>query len=84
MAGRKYIYLIIFGVAFELQGQGLGRMLMKALVKESEQIGIPIYVETTNEKSIDLYYRLGFNLVNQIDLLIINLPQWGMVREPSM
>lgn len=83
MRGRKYLYLIIFGVAFSLQGRGLGGRLMEPLIEDSEHTGLPIYVETTNERSVTIYNKLGFHTVNRVDLPKIDLPQWGMVREPN-
>ena len=46
-------------------------------------IGIPLYLETATERNIRMYERRGFRALNQIPLLIIHLPQWGMVREPK-
>ena len=83
MKGRVYIYLIIVGVASKFQGQGFGGKLLGALIEKSEQIGIPLYTETTTARNIRMYKRLGFSVLNQITLPIINLPQWGMVREPK-
>ena len=82
MKGRAYVYLLIIGVASEFQGQGFGGKLLRALIEESEQVGVPIYVETETEKNVRMYERLGFRVLNQITLPIINLPQWEMVREP--
>jgi ribosomal protein S18 acetylase RimI-like enzyme len=84
MQGRAYVYLVIIGVAVELQGQGFGGKLLGALVEESEQAGIPIYVETQTERNVKMYERLGFRQLNRITLPIINLPQWEMVREPEV
>ncbi len=83
MKGRAYVYLMIIGVASEFQGQGFGGKLLRALIEESEQIGIPIYLETTTKRNIRMFERLGFRVLNQITLPVINLPQWEMVQEPK-
>jgi len=83
MKGRVYIYLMIIGVASEFQGQGFGGKLLGALIEESEQIGTPLYLETTTETNVRMYERLGFRLLNQIILPVVNLPQWEMVREAT-
>lgn len=83
MKGMVYIYVIIVGVASELQGQGLGGRLLGAVIEESEQMGIPIYLETTTETNVRMYERLGFKLLNKITLPVVHLPQWEMVREPE-
>ena len=83
MKGREYIYLMIIGVGSEYQGQGLGGKLLKALIEKSEQVGIPIYTETSTEKNVRMYERLGFRPIKQVTLPIINLPQWELIREPE-
>jgi ribosomal protein S18 acetylase RimI-like enzyme len=82
MKGREFIYLMIIGVASEFQGQGFGGKLLRALIEESERIGVPIYLETETERNVGMYERLGFGVLNQITLPIVTLPMWEMVREP--
>ena len=83
MKGRAYVYLMIIGVGSELQGQGFGGRLLRALVEQSEQVGTPLYLEATTERNVRIYERLGFRLLNQITLPLINLPLWEMLREPK-
>jgi ribosomal protein S18 acetylase RimI-like enzyme len=82
MKGRSFVYLMIIGVASAFQGQGFGGKLLGALVEESEQVGVPIYVETETERNVRMYERLGFRLLNQITLPVLDLPMWEMAREP--
>jgi ribosomal protein S18 acetylase RimI-like enzyme len=74
---------LIIGVASEFQGQGFGGKLLRALIEESEQVGVSIYLETETEKNVRMYERLGFSLLNQITLPVLDLPMWEMVREPD-
>jgi ribosomal protein S18 acetylase RimI-like enzyme len=83
MKGRAYIYLMIIGVASEFQGQGFGGKLLRALIEKSERGGVPIYLETETERNVRMYERLGFRVLNQITLPLVNLPMWEMVREPK-
>jgi ribosomal protein S18 acetylase RimI-like enzyme len=83
MKGRTYIYLMIIGVASEFQGQGLGGKLLGGLIEESEQAGIPIYLETATERNVRMYERIGFRLLSQVTLPVVNRLQWEMVREPK-
>jgi ribosomal protein S18 acetylase RimI-like enzyme len=83
MKGSAYIYLMIIGVASEFQGQGFGGKLLRALIEESEQAGVPIYLETETERNVSMYERLGFRVLNQITLPMVNLPMWEMAREPK-
>ena len=84
MKGRSFVYLQVLGVASEFQGQGLGGKLLGALIEKSEQGGVPLYLETATEKNVGMYERLGFTVVNQITLPVLDLPMWEMVREPDV
>ena len=83
MKGREYVYLLIIGVASEYQGQGLGGKLLRALIEESEEAGIPIYTETQTERNVRFYERQGFKQLDRITLPVIHLPHWEMIREPE-
>jgi GNAT superfamily N-acetyltransferase len=60
MRGRDYLYLLIIGVAPQYQGQGFGGQLLKTLFAESEQTGLPVYLETETKENVSLYQHLGF------------------------
>lgn len=81
MSGREYIYLVIIGVSPEHQGQGHGTKLLKAVIEEGNATGLPIYLETTTAKNINMYKKFSFKQLQQVIHPIIDLPQWGMVRE---
>jgi ribosomal protein S18 acetylase RimI-like enzyme len=81
MAGRSYLYFIIIGVATDFQGQGHGKKMIDALIQSGDEGGLPLYVETTTERNVRMYERLGFTVLSRIILPVINLPQWGMVYE---
>jgi ribosomal protein S18 acetylase RimI-like enzyme len=83
MKGRIYNYLIIIGVAAQLQGRGFGGRLLNALCKESDQMAMPLYLETTTEKNMRMFERAGFRVLHKITLPVINLQQWEMLREPG-
>ena len=83
MRDRQFIYLQILGVATKLQGQGLGKMLIQALIRDSEQSGVPVYTETTLENALMVYKKFGFKVLNQITLPVYNIPLWELVRETN-
>jgi len=80
MRGKSYIYLLVIGVAPQFQRQGFASKLVRALIEQSEQAGVPIYLETETESNVRMYEHLGFAVVREIVLPIINLPMWEMVR----
>lgn len=83
MNGREFLYLLIIGIAPQHQGQGFGGQLLQALFAESEQTGLPIYLETETEENVSLYQHLGFKVINKANLPLIDLPMWEMIREPA-
>jgi GNAT superfamily N-acetyltransferase len=84
MAGNNYLYLLIVGVATELQGKGFGRKLIDAAIEKSEREGLQLYLETGTEENTKMYEHFGFRLLKKITLPIVDLPMWEMVREPKV
>lgn len=80
MSGQPYTYLQIIGVAQAFQGQGFGGKLLRALIEKSEQVGLPLYLETETESNVSMYEHFGFTVIKQIVLPIIDLPMWEMTR----
>jgi ribosomal protein S18 acetylase RimI-like enzyme len=81
ISGKPFIYLQIIGVAQAFQGQGFGGTLLRALIEESEQRGVSLYLETETEANVSMYEHFGFSVVKKIVLPIIDLPMWEMARE---
>ena len=84
MAGHDYLYLLVVGVATELQGKGFGRKLIGAAIEKSEQRGLQLYLETETEENVEMYEHFGYRLLKKITLPIVDLPMWEMVRKPKV
>jgi ribosomal protein S18 acetylase RimI-like enzyme len=84
MAGCTYLYLLVVGVATELQGKGFGRKLIDAAIEKSEREGLQLYLETETEENMKMYEHFGFRLLKRITLPIVDLPVWEMVRKPKV
>ena len=76
-----YIYLLIIGVSQEFQGKGFGGKLLRAIIEKSEIERKSIYLETQIEKNVTLYEKYGFYVYKKINLPVLNLPMWLMVRD---
>lgn len=81
MKGKNYSYLMTLGVAPQFQGKGSGAKLLRAVIEDCDHEGLPVYLETATEKNIEMYKRFGFRVLDKVDLPVINIPQWCMVRE---
>lgn len=83
MNGRDYIYLMALGVAPQFQGKGYGGKLLRAVIKDSENHKLPLYLETATKKNVEMYNKFGFNVIEQVILPKIEVPLWCMIRECS-
>ena len=67
-------------VSLDSRGQGIGSMLVRYIVEEAKRKRfkfLSIRPELRNEKAFDLYVKLGFNLVGQVELFQDLLPERG-------
>ena len=83
MKGIPFTYLQVIGVASEHHGKGYGGQLLKAIIEESEIIKRPLYIETQKEGNVKLYEHFGFELIKTLQLPVIDIPIWEMVRYPA-
>ena len=82
IAEHGFIYLLIFGVANRFQGKGYGRKLLDAVIQISERDGLPLLVGAGSEDNVSMYEHFGFKVLEKINLNVVDLPEWEMVREP--
>ena len=75
-------YLPQLGVDPEAQGQGLGSLLLEAMLTRCDADGLPAYLEATTRDSIPLYERHGFEVTAERRLPMGGPPYWPMWREP--
>jgi len=74
--GRAFI--VHFAVRPEMQGQGIGRQMLLAIVRGLLNGGskwITIEVETENQNALSLYQRCAFVTVNATDYELLELPR---------
>ena len=83
MSGQPFLYLFFIGVATEHQGKGCGRMLLDEVIRIAESDGLPVYLETETTENVQLYEYFGFEVLAKVDLPIVHLPMWQMVRKPK-
>ncbi len=81
MRGRRFIYVVVIGVAREHQGRGIGGRMMRCIGEAGDRSGLPVYLETETESNARFYERLGFQVLQSMTLPAVELPTWLMVRE---
>ena len=76
-------YLMIVGVAPELQGRGLGTALVTEGLRRAAQDDAPCYLDTAEERNLRFYERLGFRVVETAVLDGVGPRTWAMRRDPD-
>jgi ribosomal protein S18 acetylase RimI-like enzyme len=76
-------YLLVVGVDPELAGRGLGSALVKEGLVLADQDSRPCYLETSLERNLSLYQRLGFTVLDIASLGKGGPAAWAMRREPQ-
>lgn len=64
-----FIHLWYIGVEPNNQGNGLGTNLMNEIIQEARSEGLPVYLETSNERNFPFYERLGFEKFSDLSNL---------------
>jgi ribosomal protein S18 acetylase RimI-like enzyme len=75
-------YLLAVGVDPELQGRGVGTALLEETLALADEAPTPAYLETSHERNLLLYERLGFAVQASAPLGKGGPTGWAMRREP--
>lgn len=76
-------YLLMVGVDPEHQGHGLGPALVKEGLRRADEANCPCYLETSRDRNVPLYERLGFVIAGSAVLGKGGPPLWAMRRDPQ-
>ena len=76
-------YLMALGVEPLLHGKGFGSALVHSGSRRADQENKLIYLETGTESNVRFYERLGFDVIERITIVELDLPFWLMVRRPD-
>lgn len=61
-------YLWFIGVDPLVQHVGLGSVLLSEVLNRAENLGLPVYLETSVKGNISWYKRFGFDVYDELDL----------------
>jgi ribosomal protein S18 acetylase RimI-like enzyme len=76
---RPHSHFGPFGVLPELQGRGIGSLVLSEYTRRLDAAGEDSYLETEKRQNVALYSRFGFEVVEEADVL--GVPNWFMWRE---
>ncbi|MCX4969300.1 GNAT family N-acetyltransferase [Streptomyces sp. NBC_00654] len=75
-------FLNTVAVAPEAQGRGLGSAVLAPGIEAAERAGHPAFLETSSERNVAFYERLGFKVTADVQLPDNGLRTWCMRRDP--
>jgi mannitol-1-/sugar-/sorbitol-6-phosphatase len=78
---ERYVYLDLLGVRSHHQGRGIGRMLLDAIAREADALGIPLVLSTNHADTVRFYERAGFVPLHALQLAR-DVPTW-VLRRPA-
>ncbi len=81
--GNEYWYLSIVGILPEFQGKGFGPELINGVLKKTDAIKAPTYLETFTPRNMNFYERLGYQEIESFYEPTTKAEYWLMTREPS-
>jgi ribosomal protein S18 acetylase RimI-like enzyme len=76
---RPHAHFGPFGVEPELQGQGIGSLVLREYTRRLDAAGEHSYLETEKPQNVALYQRFGFEVIDQSEFM--GVPNWFMWRE---
>ncbi|QIX02323.1 hypothetical protein AMS68_007840 [Peltaster fructicola] len=63
---KRYWYLFSIATAPACEGRGLGSAMLKSIQARATKEGLPVWLESTTEKSMRVYLKNGFEVVDTI------------------
>jgi GNAT superfamily N-acetyltransferase len=81
---RPHWYLSVLGVEPEVQGRGIGGLLIRPILERCDAAGLPSYLETQKQRNVPFYERHGFRVVVEVDEPTSGIRFWTMLREPAL
>jgi ribosomal protein S18 acetylase RimI-like enzyme len=78
---RPHSHLGPVTVEPDLQGRGIGSMLLTDYCHRLDQTGMLSYLETDKPENVRLYERFGYEVTGEAD--VIGVTSWFMTREPT-
>ena len=70
--------LLYVGVRPSAQGAGAGRRVLAAGLQRTDLDGLPVYLNSTNQRNVSFYERLGFAKLGEVPVAadVVLRPMW--------
>lgn len=80
---EPHYYLFAIGALPSCQGQGVGSLLIRHILRRCDEEQMPAYLENSRRANLDFYRGHGFEVQNKIQFTRDAPPLWLMWREPK-
>lgn len=75
-------YLATLGTEPARQGTGIGSALLRAVLAQVDEAGMPAYLESSKERNVGFYAHHGFEVVDELTVFGGGPKMWLMWRTP--
>jgi ribosomal protein S18 acetylase RimI-like enzyme len=75
--------LASLGVLPPARGRGIGRALLAPVLEQADRDEVDAYVETSTERNLRFYGRLGFTVTGRAQVPGGGPPVWALLRRPA-
>ncbi|HEY89510.1 MAG TPA: GNAT family N-acetyltransferase [Thermoflexia bacterium] len=82
LAPFQHAYLLIIGIAPQLQGQGYASGLLRPLFKKLDRENLPCFLETHRDENIPIYQHYGFQILEETIFPGSKVKNVAMLRPP--
>ena len=76
-------YLSIIGIHPDHQGKGLGKSLISPVLKKTDALNIPTFLETFTPRNMRFYEKLGYRSAASFFEPTTRADYWIMIRNPG-
>jgi ribosomal protein S18 acetylase RimI-like enzyme len=80
--GRHW-YLFMIGVDPAYQNQGIGSRLLTPVLAQADKEGLPVYLDTFNEKTLAFYRKHSFTIAEEALIPNGGPRGWFLLRQPQ-
>ncbi len=75
-------YIMCIGIAPERQGRGLASYMLRPALEAAASKGCVSYLETHEQRNVDIYGRYGFELISEHHLPDSDITLYAMLTKP--
>ena len=75
--------LYTIGVDPDYQSRGYGSKIIQPILQMADSEGIPCYLDTSSERSLQFFRKWGFEVVRDVTAPAYGPRYWVLVRKPQ-